>query len=362
MRGIAANEYPTLRGYVATSHKPRAETPLVSEKGDPLLAHWQYGLGRAVAFTSDAKAKWATDWLGWEKYRQFWTQIAQWSLRKVDAADFATEVSIENGQGTINVEALDAQGNFRNFLNLQTAVVSPKGERQTVNLVQTGPGHYEAHFPAKDVGSYLMNLMDTKDGQLRGAQVLGASVNYSPEFNATAPNDHLLRRLAESGGGKVLNPALPTDNPFLHDRKKTFQPRDLWEWLLKLAVVLFPIDVGVRRVQLDRAEWLIFWQRVLRWLGLGGKTPKQIEADEALGALLTRREQVRAKQTAPGAQPNPELFRPKQPPPEQTGEAPLPAKVESEPSASSSKPMEKGLVSTASRLLDAKRRAQRKND
>src|SRR5688572_19066121 len=78
IRGISAAEYPTLRGYVCTTPKARAEIPLVTDKGDPLLAHWQYGLGRAVAFTSDAKAKWATDWIGWEKFQQFWSQVAQW--------------------------------------------------------------------------------------------------------------------------------------------------------------------------------------------------------------------------------------------------------------------------------------------
>ena len=115
------------------------------------------------------------------------------------------------GEGVINVEALDEKGNYRNFLNLQTAVVSPKGERQTVRLEQTGPGHYEAKFPTKEVGAYLMNLMDMKDGQLRGSQVVGASVNYSPEFNAPEPNLNLLRRLAESGGGKVLDRWMPSD-------------------------------------------------------------------------------------------------------------------------------------------------------
>ena len=61
--GISSGEYPTLLGYVATTPKPRAETPLWTDKGDPLLAHWQYGLGRAVAFTSDAKARWGKQWL-----------------------------------------------------------------------------------------------------------------------------------------------------------------------------------------------------------------------------------------------------------------------------------------------------------
>ncbi|MFN7141184.1 MAG: glutamine amidotransferase, partial [Limisphaerales bacterium] len=171
LRGIGANEYPRLLGYVSTTAKPRAEIPLLSEKGDPLLAHWNYGLGRAVAFTSDAKSRWATDWIGWAKYKQFWSQAAQWSLRKIENADFVTEVSVDGGVGHIAVEAVDEQGNYRNFLNLQTVVVSPKGERQTVRLEQTGPGHYEARFPTKEVGAYLLNLMDIQDGQLRGSQV-----------------------------------------------------------------------------------------------------------------------------------------------------------------------------------------------
>src|SRR5260221_2482243 len=61
LRGISGEEYPQLLGYVATSPKARAETPSLSDKGDPVLAHWRYGFGRAVAFTSDAQAKWATD-------------------------------------------------------------------------------------------------------------------------------------------------------------------------------------------------------------------------------------------------------------------------------------------------------------
>ncbi len=98
VRGIAAGEYPVLQGHVTTTPKPRAEIPLWTETGDPLLAHWQYGLGRAVAFTSDARAKWAKDWLGWAKYKQFWTQIAQWSLRRLENSDFTTEVSVDRGK------------------------------------------------------------------------------------------------------------------------------------------------------------------------------------------------------------------------------------------------------------------------
>jgi uncharacterized membrane protein len=363
VRGINANEYPSLLGYVATTPKPRAETPLYTDKGDPLLAHWQYGLGRAAAFTSDAKPKWGRLWLNWEKYRQFWSQIGQWSLRRLDTADFNTEVTVEKGDGLINLEALDEQGNYRNFLNLQAVVVSPKGERQTVRLEQTGPGHYESHFPTKEVGVYALHLLDIKDGQVRSSQFLGASVNYSPEFIAAEPNANLLRRIAESGGGKVLDPAIPGVNPFLHDRQKTFQPRDLWETLLKLAIILFIFDVAVRRIQIDPDEWRRAMQAVRRTLFFWQTVPRSPEAEESLAALLARREQVRSTKTAPSVQPKPELFQPERPvtePLEGAGPgAPL-RQVTPAPPESAPPEEEAPATTTTSRLLEAKRRAQKR--
>jgi len=232
-----------------------------------------------------------------------------------------------------------------------------------VRLEQTGPGHYEARFPTKEVGSYLLNLMDLKDGRVRGSQVVGASVNYSPEFNATEPNLNLMRRIAESGSGKLLEPGPLHVNPFLHDRQKTFQPRDLWEWLLKLAIILFTFDVGVRRIQIDRDEWLRVTRTLRRWLIFWHAPPRPAEAEESLAALLARRDAVRSKQTAPTPEARPELFRP-----EGVPSVPLPGS-EPEPSAPAhlappahepAGPEGEPAPSTTSRLLEAKRRAQQR--
>jgi uncharacterized membrane protein len=371
VRGIGADEYPKLQGYVCTTPKGRAETPLFTEKGDPLLAHWQYGLGRAVAFTSDAKAKWARDWLDWPKYRQFWSQIAQWSLRRLENADFTSEVSIDKGEGQLTVEAIDKDGNYRNFLNLQATVVSPKGDRQVVRLEQTAPGHYEVRFPTKETGAYALSLMDLTGGKLQGMQRLGASVNYSPEFSTTEPNLSLLRHLAETGGGKVLSaPGWPFEgeqaNPFLHDRRKTFQPVDLFEWLLKLAILLFPLDVGVRRIQIGQEEWQKAARALRRWLFFWEGQPRPVESDESLAALLARREAVRSRQTGPAVEPRPELFQPEKPA-EQI--VPLSSEQTPETAAGAMKPpptspaeaaKTEPPAGTTGRLLAAKRRAQRK--
>jgi hypothetical protein len=191
---------------------------------------------------------------------------------------------------------------------------------------------------------------------------VGASVNYSPEFNATEPNVNLLKRLAEGGGGKMLDPLDASDNPFLHDRKKTFQPRDFWEWLLQFAIILFTLDVGVRRIQIDREEWLKATENLRRWIFFWHGKPRPAEADEPLAALLARRGQVRARETAPGAEPSPDLFRPQK-------QAPLPGqepaagsatiRVES-PSAEEAAQKADQPATTASRLLEAKRRARKK--
>jgi uncharacterized membrane protein len=362
VQGIGADEYPNLHGYVGTTPKPRAEVPLVSDKGDPVLAHWQYGLGRAAAFTSDASPRWAKDWLQWGKYRQFWAQVTQWSLRRVASADFATEVAIDQGEGHVSVEALDEKGDYRNFLNLQTVIIGPKGERQVLRLEQSGPGRYEARFPAPDVGSYVLNLMEVKEGKLAASQVIGASLNYSPEFAAPGPNLALLRRLAEAGAGRLLDPLNPADNPFQHDRKRTFQPRDLWEWFFKCALILFVLDIAVRRIQLDREELAKAWAAVKRAVIFWRTIPRPAEADQSLTALLARREQVRATTTAP-AEARPELFQPAQPAPlpQQPSPVATPSpQVEPEKPPEAPPSVPPPPVTTTSRLLAAKQRARKK--
>ena len=99
----------------------------------------------------------------------------------------------------------------------------------------------------------------------------------------------------------------------MHDRKKTFQPLDLRDWLLKFAILLFPLDVAVRRIQLDRDEWsravTTLRRRLFFWKGI----PRTKDADESLAALLSRREQVRSQRPTPVAAPGPDLFRPEKP-------------------------------------------------
>ena len=194
----------------------------------------------------------------------------------------------------------------------------------------------------------------TPPGREQIRRITAPAKTFQPRFR------RVLRRLAEMGGGKILDPE--TDSPFLHDRQKTFQPQDLRDWLLKFAILLFPLDVAVRRIQLDRDQWLKAVRTFQRWLFFWKGVPRTREADESLAALLTRRSQVRAQQPQPAPPPSPDLFRPEKPAPISE----VPGQAGERTAAPGQAPLEDGKkpaaepVSTASRLLEARRRAQKR--
>jgi hypothetical protein len=137
---------------------------------------------------------------------------------------------------------------------------------------------------------------------------------------------------------------------------------DLRDWLLKLAILLFPLDVAVRRIQIDRAEWLRVTKTLRRWLMPWSGVPRTKAADESLSALLTRRGRVRSERTA--VAPSPALFEPekKVQVPEPGQPAPMQGGEPSHAGGAGDKPPAKEQTSVTSRLLDAKRRAQKRKD
>jgi len=360
LRGLGP--LPQLLGYVAVTPKPRAEVPLLAPENDPLLAHWNYGLGRALAFTSDARGRWAVHWLGWPRFQQFWGQAVRWALRRVNPARLTPRLTIENGRGELTVEAVDAQGNYRNFLNLQAAILDPQGKRRVLPLEQTAPGRYQAAFDASVPGAYVANVMELEGETVVGTAVAGASLNYSPEYLTTEPNWPLLERLAQVGGGKLLGPLGPrAGNPFRHDRRKTFRPVTLWPVLLKLAILLFLADIAIRRVDIDREEWARAWIAFRRRLPFGRAAAPPAQ-EESLDALLARRraaQEAMRREPPPPAAATPAAPAPTGPPTKPPADRrPKPAE---EPQGAGRQPSEPE-GSLTERLLRAKREATRRID
>jgi len=250
IKGIS--KMPPLLGYVGTSTKPTAKTILSSHQDDPVLSSWQYGLGKSVAFTSDARQRWAAGWLGWSGFSKFWAQSVRWSMRQSTAGDLQTLVDIDKGNGKVTIEATDEKGNFRNFLNPKARLIRPDLKSEDLSLDQTGPGRYEANFDARQLGTYLINIR-TSRGEKTVSQVTGAVLPYSPEYNAVGADNFLLSRLAEIGGGGVL-PIDKANEVFTRERKSARAPSDIWLPFLMLATCLFVLDVAIRRLMWGEYE------------------------------------------------------------------------------------------------------------
>ena len=245
MQDIDWKNVPPLGGYVATTLKSTAELVLMSHQEDPVLATWRYGLGRAAAFTSDAKAKWAVLWLRWRDFNKFWAQLVRWTLRSGSRSDTVALVERHDDAGEIVVDAVDTKGEFINFLDSQVGVVAPNRERTVIDLEQVGPGRYRGRFPITQEGVYLVGMSQRRGDRVIGSQLAGLVVPYAQELRDLGVDEALLRELAELTGGSALES--PRD-AFLKARRQSRIAVEIWPWLVGLVAFLLIPDIALRRL------------------------------------------------------------------------------------------------------------------
>ncbi len=163
--GIDLEAAPFLLGYVATRPKATSEVILATEKGDPLLVWWRYGLGMTGAFTSDVKSRWAAEWLPWPGYSKFWAQVVRHMMRKGDAKGTVVEIEQRAGKATLTLDAADPTGRYLNDVETEMTVIDPQLGSHKLPLVQTAPGRYTAEFNTPRPGAYHVELTQSKNGQ-----------------------------------------------------------------------------------------------------------------------------------------------------------------------------------------------------
>ena len=318
---------PELKGLVLTGekHDPRILMPLVGPEGEPVFAHWQVGLGRSAAFTSDATNRWATQWLSWGGYPDFWARTVRTIARPSASRDADLLVAIRDGQLNVQLDAAfesepaprrgrQRTGSFGNFLDVKGSILKPDGSVQPISLDQVGPGQYRANAPADQTGNYVVSLfIDAPDGTRR-AVFGGAGRPPGEELRRFRSNNALLHRIAEVTGGRILDPKAPAPAG-LFDRTIPFETRSirpLWRTLLFWLVVLFMLDVACRRIAWDAlAIWNGCRQRVDALLGT--LKPREVEAEATLAALKNRQtqteQQLHDRSTGRRAAPHPPALR-----------------------------------------------------
>ena len=243
LRGIDST--PPLLAYCLTDAKPLARVGMRTHKDDPLLASWQYGLAKTVAFTSDAQNRWASNWMGWSDFPKFWAQLARTMNRQVARNNYDLSVVPEGGKGRITVQASDQAGNPLNDPELHVKVSTPDGKSEDVTLTPDAPGTYSGNFASGELGSYIVSVVEKGPGGETRVGSSGFSIPYPPEYRQQRTNTALLGGLRELTGGKDLK--VPTD-ALVPLAKKGSSVGDAWPMLLLVAALLLPLDIAVRRL------------------------------------------------------------------------------------------------------------------
>lgn len=283
--------FPTLDGFVVTSSRPEAETIMVTHRQDPLLAQWRYGLGKTVAFTSDAKSRWAGQWVSWENYAKFWSQLVRWTIRSSDEDQFQVMSTVEGDKIRVVVDAVTPDGGFLNQLKFQANAIDPKVESKLFEMVQTQPGRYEGTFEAKEAGSYVISMAYDGGEDIEGHITSGVSVPFSPEHVTTQHNSAMLKRIADLSGKTVL---AVDENVFLHDLPAVGEMKHLWQLCLGLAVFLFFLDIAVRRLYFELTQVQRFLQNAWDIITspFRPRTATLGPATEQIGALMQAKARV----------------------------------------------------------------------
>jgi Mg-chelatase subunit ChlD len=273
LAGIDFDSAPFLLGYVMTKPKATSELILASEKGDPVLAWWRYGLGTTVAFTSDAKSRWAAEWLTWPDFSKFWAQTIRHAMRKNDTKGVTVEVAQRARRATITLDAVDPSGRFLNGAESEITIIDPRLGERKLPLVQTAPGRYVAEFDTPHSGAYHLNLSQrgANNGPVLHQQTRGLTVGYSDELRLRPTNTELLQQIATVTGGrfdpKPSEALLDSPSPSTSSRLAQ-QTRPLWPEVVMLALMLFVFDVALRRI--DLSVWL-----PARWSGSAAMISRQ---------------------------------------------------------------------------------------
>lgn len=341
--------FPQLYGYNGSTIKDTARNVLVADDQSPVLAQWQYGLGRSIAWTSDAKGQWARNWVRWEQFPRFAAQLVGWVIPEQTAQNVSTDVHVENAQTIIDVVVRDNNGNPQEDLRMTASLIREGETENRISLTQVAPGEYRASVPSPAPGTYLVQLSGQQEGRTIVQEVAGLVVPYSPEYRQNQSNPALLLELMELTGGRQLS---APEDAFLHNLSSVARAQEIALPLLLVALLLVPADIAVRRLMLRRkdvAESRIWMRTRLSWQPRPAAPP-----DPTLARLSSAKQRVRGN--ADRRSPAPDQPANRQPPvttsPESTGAGRESAPDTERNAQTADDPLE--------RLREAKARARRR--
>ena len=240
--------FPQLSGYLAATEKSLATVSLMSDREDPILAWWQYGAGRVVAFMADSRGAWTSEFLQWDQAAAFYGGMAAFTL---PGEEREGQLTTERQGDALRIVYTAPEG-AQTGLSTSVTALLPDGTQTQLALQESAPGVYEGEIAAAQLGAYALRV-EQRDasGELQRVMEGGAVNGYSGEYDLRNQNaESTLPYLsALTGGREITDSAEMLKSTHAVARAR----RDLTQPLLWALMVLLLCDIALRRLSWDVA-------------------------------------------------------------------------------------------------------------
>jgi uncharacterized membrane protein len=307
--------FPQLYGFNGSTLKDASRQVLSTDDEQPLLATWQYGLGRSAAWLSDTRGKWASEWVAWDQFPRFSAQLLGEVLPVRGGQEISAEVQVAGGETTVRLATGPGQEN----LQVSATLIGGDGTRQEIALPQVGPNDYLGRINSPTPGTYLVQISGANGERVVVQETAGLVVPYSSEYRGAQANPGLLAELSALSGGRTISAATEAFDPI--DALVT-RAQEIGLPLLLLALILLPLDIALRRLMLRRSDFAA--ARALA-VARASRPAAPLPADPTLEGLARAKRRAAARISGEPAPPEP----PAPATPDHVPPAP-PAPVESE--------------------------------
>jgi Mg-chelatase subunit ChlD len=248
MSGFSPEGLPEIDRYDFSEAKPNAQVVLTSGREDPVLAKWQYGLGRVVAWTADDGIDFATSWRSWDRYGEFWMSVIRWSLPDPEHGPVTVDAQREGSDAVLTVRTQSLVGDYVDLSSALVTITSPTGAvTADLPLHQSAPGEYQLRIGDPEPGAYQLEVAY---GNLQAGQtaLAGFAIPASPELQPSSAASDLLGAIAGRTDGRTLSlddPGAVFGAPAL-DGEGITQYTPVWSIPLALALALFLFELAMR--------------------------------------------------------------------------------------------------------------------
>jgi len=229
---------PQMNAYIATSPKGTALVEMKSEKNDPILASWRYGLGRTFAFTSDTTGKWTGDFIRWKGWPTFVNQLVTQSFPDIQSNPYTIDVKEDRGRTQLKLSSSEGD-----VSQLEVTALDESGKKIPATTRIKAPGDYEVEFESRlSPGLYHMNI--SKAGEESGSSYqTGFSVPYSKEYSYKGGTRTLDEIVEETGGKRYSS----TKEVFREFETKSSREQSTQSLFIIIGFLLFFAEIAIRR-------------------------------------------------------------------------------------------------------------------